>query len=103
MNRDAPIAAFELTAAGVLGEKTAPTVGHEHRVLPVIVVFWVLFAPVDQRRLVALVVPQIQPPVGLEAVLAAIQWPLWRLLAGLHPLGDDYDSPRWLILSAVTS
>jgi hypothetical protein len=39
---------------------SAPAIRHEHRILPVIVVLGVFFPAVDQRRLVPLVLAQME-------------------------------------------
>ena len=70
---DRPVAALDFPPIPVLSEKSAHGIGHKHRVLPVVVVLSVLFAPVDQRRLVPLVVPEKQLPVGFVSVLIAVE------------------------------
>jgi len=52
---DRSVAALDLPPVPVLGEVTAPAIRHKHRVLPVVVVLGALFSPIDERRLVPLV------------------------------------------------
>ena len=52
---DRPVPTLDLPAIAVLREVTTPAIRHEHRVLPVIVVLGALFSPIDERRLVTLV------------------------------------------------
>jgi len=44
---DRPVATFDFPAVAVLRDVSAPPIRHEHRILPVIVVFRVLFPAVD--------------------------------------------------------
>jgi hypothetical protein len=89
-----PIAALNLPAIAILAEESTATVGHEHRVLPVIIVFRVLFASVDQRRLVPLVLVEVELPVSFIPVLVTLEQPLGlSSLAGLHPLRNDIREP----------
>jgi hypothetical protein len=60
----------------------------------VVVVLSVLFAAVEQRRLMPLVVPEMQLPVGLVSSLVRSEQPLCLcFLAGLHPLRNDVGKP----------
>ena len=52
---DRLVPAFDFPTVTVLREVSAPPIRHEHRILPVVVVFGFLFPAVDQRRLVPLV------------------------------------------------
>jgi hypothetical protein len=73
---------------------SAPPIGHEHRILPVIVVLGVPFPVVDQGRLVPLILARIEFAVGLVSVLIPLEQPLGLgLLAGLHPFRDDVGEP----------
>ena len=87
---DRPIAVLDLPTIAVPREVPASPIRHEHRILPVIIVFRVLSLAVDHRRLVPLVLAEVELPAGLAAALTPLKQPL-RLgfLAGLYPLRDD--------------
>ena len=73
---DRLVITLDLPPIAVLGEKSAPPIRHEHRVLPVIIVFRVLLPPVDQRCLVPFVLSEVESPVGLVPVLITSKQPL---------------------------
>src|SRR6056297_2751735 len=81
------VAALDLPPVAVLGEVPAPCIRHEHRILPMIGVFGVLFASVDQRRRMPLVVAEMQFSISLITVLSLLEEPFrLRFLTRLHPL-----------------
>ena len=53
------VPALDFPPIPVLSEVPTPAIRHEHRVLPVIVVLGALFSPIDERRLVPLVLTSV--------------------------------------------
>ncbi len=88
------VAALDFPAISIFTEEATTPVGHEYRVLPVIIMLGVLFASVDQRRLVPLVVSEMELAVCFVSVLTPLEQPFGLgFFAGLHPIRHDVRKP----------
>ena len=91
---DGLVTTLNLPAVAVLSKVPAPSIRHEHRVLPVIVVLGVLLPSVEQRRLVPLVLAKRELPVGFIPVLIPLEQAFGLgFLTCLHPPWHNVGEP----------